>query len=320
MNGFNNLPSRNSTNTWVYANAQSNNFKPWQKPAGVSIVHFLVIGGGGGGGSGYCTGSQANTAGGSGGSAGGIVNVTIPSILLPDTLYVRVGLGGAGGAATTVEGANAGQSGDISYVCLYPSANTGSVLIQSSTNNAPGGIAGSKTVGSQGPSLTTVSTANELRWIGINGGFVTQTAAGIASTLAAGNGGSITFNGLLTGGCGGGGTRGLPSGPAGGAGGAIDFTTTLSVAGGISVQVRGGLASFTTAASRIDGDPGIFSYQPFISTGGGGGAGANFDATAVGGNGGAGAIGCGGGGGGGGRALSGAGGKGGDGLIIITCT
>lgn len=319
MNGFNSLPDRNNTNTWVYSDG-NNDFDTWQKPAGVSIVHFLVIGGGGGGGSGYCTGSQAATAGGSGGSAGGIVNVTIPSMLLPDTLYIRVGSGGAGGAATTIEGANAGQTGSISYVCLYPSISTGSVLIQSSTSTAAGGVAGSKTVGSSAPALTTVSTANELRWIGINGGFATQTAAGIASTLTSGNGGSITFNGLLTGGCGGGGTRGLPSGPAGGAGGAIDFSTTLTVAGGISVQVRGGLASFTSAASRIDGDPGIFSYQPFISTGGGGGAGANYDATAVGGSGGAGAYGCGGGGGGGGRALSGAGGNGGSGLIIITCT
>lgn len=319
MNGFNNLPSRNNTNTWVYSDG-TDTFETWQKPAGVSIVHFLVIGGGGGGGSGYCTGSQANTAGGSGGSAGGIVNVTIPSMLLPDTLYIRVGAGGAGGASTTVEGANAGQPGGISYVSLYPSISTGSVIIQSSTSIATGGVAGSKTVGSIGPALATVSTANELRWIGINGGFVTQTAAGIASTLTNGAGGSITFSGLLTGGCGGGGTRGLPSGQGGGAGGAIDFSATLSVAGGISVQVRGGLASTTTAASRIDGDPGIFSYQPFISTGGGGGAGANFDATAVGGNGGAGAFGCGGGGGGGGRALSGAGGRGGSGLIIITCT
>jgi hypothetical protein len=321
MNGFGHLPSKSDQNTYLfYANASgstSGSFQAWSIPEHAAFLHFTVIGGGGGGGSGHFSTSAGGTTGGGGGGApAGLVSVSIPAILLPKTLYFQVGYGGAGGApvgtlygntAPTV--GNPGGSGTISYVCLYPEINAGSVLIQSS-NTAPGGgaggIVGAAAATVAGTAITIADTTN-LKWLGIVGNTVAQTAGGN------GGGGTsqITYAGLLTGGCGGGQYPNVVS--ANRVGGQIVFSITAvvnnSVDGGATAQGTDGVAG--------NGSPGLLRWKPFIATGGaGGGAGTGLNST--GGNGGKGAYGCGGGGGGAGLGNGGAGAPGGDGLIIIS--
>lgn len=313
MNGFGHLPSKSDQNTFVfYANASgsiSGSFKAWSVPEHAAFLHFTVIGGGGGGGGGGVL-SGASRKGAGGGAPGGMVAVSIPAILLPKTLYLQVGFGGQGGGRATAVGVAApnGNNGEISYVCLYPEINPGSTLIQSSETAAGGGT-GATTAGTSVPPGTaiTIANTNNLKWLGIVGNTVAQTAGGIGSTIAPG---SVTYAGLLTGG-------------AGGAG----FSTGI-VGGSIVMTSINSYVTTTIAGGDTAGNPGsvgYFSWKPFIATGGGGGGGSTSSIT-WGGSGGNGAYGCG--GGGAGTCTNnvslptlgegGYGGRGGDGLIIIT--
>jgi hypothetical protein len=314
MNGFNNLPNKSDQNTYIfYANASSSisgSFQAWNVPEYAAFLHFTVIGGGAGGGSGFFSSGSAQTqTGGGGGASGGIVTVSIPTILLPKTLYLQVGYGGKGGAAQTISGSGLdGQSGSLSYICLCPEINAGSVLIQSS-NTAPGGGLGNSTVGS---AITIADTTN-LKWLGIVGNTVAQTA-GTAGGNSSNTVTPITYAGLLTGGGGGGGIRN--TGIAG-TGGSIAMT---SIGDFITTTIAGGTGNNPASGDSTAGSVGYFSWKPFIATGGAGGGGqGGTTITFAGKSGGKGAYGCGGGGGGAGRYISsGAGGDGGDGLIIIT--
>jgi hypothetical protein len=311
MNGFNNLPNKTDQNTYIfYANASgsiSGSFQAWNVPEYASFVHFTVIGGAGGGGGG-CGGAAAASGrgGGGGGAPAGMVAVSIPTILLPKTLYLQVGYGGTPGTGSSSQAVagQSGQAGTISYVCLYPETNPGSIIIQSS-NTAPGGGTGGTGAAPAGTAIT-ISDVNDLRWLGIAGNTVLQTAGGAGA--AAGVGASVTYAGLLTGGAAGG---VKPANLAGTAGGSITMTNINAY---ITTTIAGGAGSSVGAGDA--GSNGFFSWKPFISTGGAGGGGTSFNA--LGGNGGAGAYGCGGGGGGASTGTAGAGGKGGDGLIIIT--
>lgn len=311
MNGFGHLPSKIDQNTFVfYANASgsaSGSFQAWQIPEHAAFLHFTVIGGGGGGGGGgFYTGAGRRGAG--GGAPGGLVAVSIPTILLPKTLYLQVGLGGKGGDRGTTYQTQAGNggNGEISYVCLYPEVNPGSVIIQSSETPA-GGAVGANNISPTAGTAITIANTNNLKWLGIVGNTVAQTAGGAGSTTAPG---SVTYAGLLTGG------GGAP-GYAGVIGGAIIMT---SINGYNNATVAGG----NEAINEGNGNCGYFSWRPFIATGGSGGA-ASSVASRWGGSGGDGAFGCGGGGAGNTTTNSlpttgqgGYGGKGGDGLIIIS--
>ena len=318
MNGFNNLPNKSDQNTYIfYANTSgsiSGSFQTWNVPEYATFLHFTVIGGGAGGGSGYYTSNAANTSGGGGGGApGGLVAVSIPAFLLPKTLYLQVGFGGKGAPGQTVIGNGiTGGVGEISYVCLYPEINPGSTLIQSSNTTPGGGGGGSGAGGTAGTAITIADTTN-LKWLGIVGNTVAQTAAtagGLSNTAAT----SITYAGLLTGGGGGGGTRNTSLG---GNGGGIIMNSITSSA---TITINGGTGNATTGGDSTIGSDGYFSWKPFISIGGSGGGGqGGTTITLPGKPGGNGAYGSGGGGGGAGRYInSGAGGNGGDGLIIIT--
>lgn len=321
MNGFNNLPNKTDQNTFIfYANASSSisgSFQAWNVPEYATFLHFTVIGGGGGGGSGFYNTVATTAFGGGGGAPAGLVAISIPAILLPKTLYLQVGYGGKGGAAQTVANStgNNGESGSLSYVCLYPEINSGSVLIQSS-NVAPGGGLGGTITGGAGAATGTAITlvdSNNLKWLGISGSTVAQTT-GTAGQQSNTNATSITYAGLLTGGAGGGGIRNTTLA---GNGGNITFTSIGAAYAISAYNIAGGSNSATSGLAGGPGNPGLFQWRPFIATGGaGGGGGGNLGR---GGNGGKGAYGCGGGGGGAGTATSsGTGGDGGDGLIIIT--
>ena len=308
MNGFGHLPSKSDQNTFVFyantATSTSGSFQAWSVPEHAAFLHFTVIGGAGGGAGGIGgTPLASGRTGGGGGAPGGMVSVSIPAILLPKTLYLQVGYGGAPGTGSNSQAVNgqSGESGTISYVCLYPETNPGSILIQSS-NTAPGG----GTVPSTGTAIT-IADAINLKWLGIVGNTVAQTAGGAS---AVGGGASVTYAGLLTGGAGGGAKP--SSNNNGNAGGSITMTNINSY---VTTAINGG-AGGTNPAAGVNGTRGYFSWKPFIATGGSGGGGGSVSAN--GGNGGDGAYGCGGGGGGAAGAIGGTGGKGGDGLIMVS--
>jgi hypothetical protein len=108
MIDYNNLIQE--PNIQVFNAQNSNIFQTWQKPRGCKFVNFFVIGAGGGGGSGGNWSIGNNSVGGGGGGSGGIYNTIIPSMYLPDTLYIMVGLGGFGGGSNGVA-ANGGTGG-----------------------------------------------------------------------------------------------------------------------------------------------------------------------------------------------------------------
>lgn len=318
MYGFNNIPDKTGNNVFIYY-SNSGSFQTWNKPAGVSMVHFTVIGGGGGGGSGYYSSSITTLAktGGQGGAPGGLVCGSIPAFLLPNILYLQVGTGGVGGAGVNSPNpstGSSGTSGSISYVCLYPEINSGSILLQSSQTLSNGGIGGTLGSNTVTPTNPTIADSNDLKWIPLTGNTVTQTAGGqgVSTNNATA---TATYAGLLTGGGGGGGHA--INGNNGGVGGPISLASlqiwkTLSVPGGVAGNAAGTI-------NPGDGGNGYSILNPLIFCGGSGGGGTGA-VNKTGGKGGNGGYGCGGGGGGYGTLISGAGGDGGEGIIIITCS
>lgn len=310
---FNHIPNDENISVF-YA---TGTWQTWTRPLDATVAHFLLIGGGGGGGGGHYRSAIGTSSGGGGGAAGGLYNVTIPLILLPDTLYIYVGRGGAGAVGQTVDvtNGNSGAAGEITYLSLLPETTVGSVLAQSSATAPGGGGGGQSTVGgSVGTAITLTSTAN-MRWIGLQGNATTQVAAAAggagAATLAAG--GSVVYGGLLMGGCGGGNARSGTAG--GGSGGAV---SSVQFGNAFILPTSTALGS-STSAPGVDGANGFFNWNPFIVTCGAGGGGGGAANVSAGGRGGNGAYGCGGGGGGATKlAGGGAGGRGGDGLVVIT--
>ena len=303
-----NIP-RPELNNWVFYTksssiASTSDWQVWQKPRNVKFVSFFVIGGGAGGAGGQATAATARTGGGGGGSSAYSKGI-FQADLLPDILYIQVGVGGSGGASVTN-----GGSGSISYVSVEPTINTTDVVLASGaaaptfgTSAGLGGNAG--TVFAQ--------TAGFYSYWGIINTTAGQVgAAGGANTGGGGN--SITAaNSITLGGAGGGGSS---TAAVNGAGGSIVATTVTQVitggaAGGANAG-QTGIASFIPSLNSSN------LTVPFLTTGGAGG-GANGAAGQTGGAGGNGSFGSGGGGGGAGATAGGAGGSGGDGIVIINC-
>lgn len=285
MNGFQHLPSQQDQRFWVYTgNKVSNGFQTWLKPPGINFVHILCIGGGGGGSSGLGSGGAS---GGSGGGSGGMTNVFLPAYLVPDTLFINVGLGGAGGASTTSSTTrNNGLNGGSTYVSFSPVQGAGYSLCF-----AGGGGGGAATAGG---GASAASTAN----MPVSQMGVRTYQPGSSGT--AGTGGSGTTNLLaiyrITGGIG-----------AWGAGGAgPTFTPAADLA----------LLTYAPSDATQPGGGGFNDLTKFVFTTGFPARSSTVASAQDSGNSG---YGCGGPGGAGGNPNSGAGGKGGDGLVIITC-
>jgi hypothetical protein len=272
------LPTSNAaaTTTWDI----------YHVPKNARELFILCVGAGGSGGNGFTR--TAGTAGGGGGGGGGglFSRLWIPTILLPNVLYITAGIG------------RQGFAGGESYVSLAQSTTAPNTLLRASG----GGLGGSGSAGGAG----TAGTAP---------GSVTTTS-GIWAVLGlplfqAGSAGSA--GGAQTGAVGVAVTWGAISPASGGAGGA--GCTTTDFAGGaitssneLFPNIPGG-----TAAGGFGGAGMKQLTFPFRNSGGAGGGSNN---SGVGGNGGDGGYGCGGGGGGAG-ATGGTGGKGGDGFVMI---
>lgn len=283
MLDLSNIPSQQQQTFTLYA---TGNWQTWNKPRNAKFIEIFCLGGGAGG-SIAIVGTGARN-GGNGGGAGGIVRGIIPAFLLPDTLYILVGKGGAG----STQNNTAGGVGGISYIGLQPSTSEQTLICKSSTSTPSNSAVGA-----------TISTV-ALSAFG-NLGLFTAIAGVGASSGTSGVGASQTAlaTSLVTGGAAGGGKTTA----AFSAGGNINSASAI-----LTTQVNGGVAN------AQDGDSGYGTLIPFCGTGGAGGAGRQGDSGA-GGRGGNGFYGCGGGGVGGGSSVVGTkGGDGGDGLVIIT--
>jgi hypothetical protein len=280
-----------------YAVSGSNSWQTWQKPRKCTYVWIMCIGGAGGGGAGGDTNAQYATGGGSGGVSRTLFNASH----LPDTLYVQVGLGGAGGVGVN------GSPGTRSWVSLQQATTivAQNIVQGSGAAAAAGGIAAGLGGNVAGETVVTTTTATFLtlsNFLGTAGVTAVNTSVTQAPdvtpltsqiTCQGANGSSNTFNFL------------------GQNGGSISLSS-------LSPLISGGLGATVSGSNATNGANGITSFKPFFSTGGAGGGSA---VSGSGGNGGNGGIGSGG-GGGGGTSVSlgytpGSGGKGGDGLVVI---
>ena len=294
----------NSINSQIFTT--KGDFQIWTKPANAKFISIFCLGSGGGGGNGMTGGATTARRGGGGGGSGAYSLGTFASILLPDTLYLSVGKGGAGGAAGTT--ASNGTAGALSYVSIQANNTAINIVMQS-------GLAAA-TAGNSGTNSGTAGTGSTA-W---TGGILSD--LGLVTAQAGGNGGAgaisvaavdITPNNIVCGGPSGGNT----STSAAFKGGSIigsGFLNTIhggalgagAVAGGTGAD--GFMSNFINQLNR---------NQPFFFTAGSGGGGS---VSGLGGDAGNSGFGCGGAGGGAGfTGLGGGrGGNGGDGLIIIT--
>ena len=289
-----------------YANQGTTIYQTWQKPRKCSFIYIISIDAGGGGTSGFSTVLNQLITTVSGGASGGIARALINSNLVPDTLYIRVGKGGIGGAPISGANntANAGSPGEASGVFISSQLNSLNTAAQavsflggSSANN-----------GGQGPVIAPGTPASALSnnyLIGLTN-FISL--AGISSSGVDNTVSPINISPLIS-----------QIVMAGGAGAPYNGTATAFNGAGINATtisplIPGGIGGSTLGG---DGADGYTSWKPFFSTGGAGGGNA-YTAGGVAGSGGKGGIGSGGGGGGNANAgTSGRGGDGGDGLVII---
>lgn len=280
------------------------NYSTWVKRPGTSMVMICCWGGGGAGGNGVI-GAVSTAGGGGGGASGSQTVVLMPSILLPDTLYVSVGYGGQVPAA----------AGIATRVAVAPNDSNGGAVIASAIGGNGGANGSGATNGAAG-AAGTIPTATNMALAIFSSILVNQagSAAGaVGVSLAA------PLTGLLVTGGTGGAALGA-SGQLGGAGGNI----TVGVATTTYQGIGGGSGATTGTNKPGNGSNGTDMIlrglqMSFGGTGGGSSHGSATGTGLVGGIGGKGGIGCG--GGGGGAALTGStggtGGQGGNGQVII---
>ena len=292
------IPGSTNSTQIFYAAGGANDWQTWEKPRGAKFIQIFCLGAGMAGGAGAL--SNGTVSGGAGGNSGGLVKALFPAILLPDTLFIQVGLGGVGGLST-------GGSGGISYVSMAPNGSIASpkpLLLASSTTIGSGGSIGGAS-GAGTPAAPTVTTTAVCPFLTL--GIFTAVAGvqgGSGPLGAAGTSVNALGSNIVMGGAGGGGKT----------------TNTVQYGGGsiisasvvLTTTVNGGVAGPNSG----DNGYGVFSNL-ICGTGGAGGGGSITSGNAAGGNG---WYGCGGGGGGASPASTprGRGGNGGDGLVIIT--
>jgi len=201
-------------------------YRSWNKPRGVSMVRFLLIGAGGNGSAG------STTAGGVGGGSGAVTSWIGPAIFVPDQLQI---VASSGSSFVYWQGPKASAGYEL---LRANSAGGGSTqgLATSSNNFGASGIYSSIS-GQAGAAVTTAITASTTTFLSGGGGGsnVVTTAGGNVATnygYPTGSGGAGTTGGngadgyfinqpimLGVGGAGGGGKNTTGAGGNGGRGG-----------------------------------------------------------------------------------------------------
>lgn len=280
-----------------YSNGITNAWQTWNKPRKCNYVWIMCIGGAGGGAGGQTT--TGNTAAATGGGSGGVSRALYNAQQLPDSLYVQVGVGGAGGNP-----AGNGSAGTRSWVALQPAV-VAQNLVQGSGGNVAGGGSsiGSSAAGETVITQTTVNFITLSNFIGTAG-----VGNGAQGSIQPTNITPFSSQIVTQGGNGGGANTGFT----------LIGSGSSIVSSSITPLIQGGATATASGSSGGNGADGITSYKPFYSTGGAGGGVAVSGSAGNGGNGG---IGSGGGAGAAGYSTlgftGGRGGKGGDGLVII---
>lgn len=303
MLGFLNTPNKLEYISYFEA-AGATSWQSWTKPKNVKLVYILCLGGGGGGGSGQRNLIGFTKSGGAGGGASGYTKALFDASMLPDMLYINVGLGGAGGVGSNVGGA----AGALSYVSVQPNSTTQNIVCASG-NVGAGGANG---ISAGGAGSTAFTGATPISHLGLLASSGIAGTAGTASPSAA-PGASVTIANMTTGGASAGGT---PLGVAYDGGGITAAGIFPFLSGGLGTSVAGATAGSGRSILYTDFRSDSFRHFPLFT--GGTGAGGSYNGN--GGTGGNGSYGSGGGGGGPGTSnsyFSGPGGKGGDGFVII---
>lgn len=283
-----------ATNTTPVVNS---GWQPWSKSwvPGAQFIDILIIGAGGGGAAGATKAVGVGGIGGGGGGSGSISRGRFLLATLPDTIYVWLPQGSAGGVPSSGNGTNGGPAFIAIKPCIGATAATDLIML---TSGATGGVAGSAGSGGGAATIPSASlwayASNALGLAGSN--------AGAGGGVNSGGSNAIAFSGVT----GGGGGAGSTASDLAGGGVVVTSSFVPNVAGG--------------AAGPNDGGNGLWDrdnpFLPWSSTGGGGGGSTN-TAGLTGGRGGDGAIGSGGGGGGAGVVAGGAGGRGGDAYMLL---
>jgi hypothetical protein len=295
MTDYFNLPYNSNVQTF-FGNTTTarTSWQTWHRPSGTTMLYILLLGSGGNGGTGGVY-TSSPCGGGGGGGSGQMKILLLPSLLLPETLYLSMAIG------------------DYSYIQTWPSTDANDVVAY--TQNGYDGSAGSSTAGGAGGMAGLLAGAgaaggiafyyNSIRGItGITGGY-DNTPNATYNSSAAGSGPCISSHGA-----GGGGVNSDNTGNVGGYVQCVYNNTTIDIPGGAGAAALGQIPG--------EGKDGK-TFFPYNLGGAGGGAGFvnDYDGKA----GGDGAIGAGGGGGGAsvkdGGAVGGAGGKGGTSTAIL---
>ena len=100
-------------------------WKVWTKPRGINWVYIIGVGAGASGVGGTFTGTSVASVGAAGGGSGAQSMLLIPSIFVPNQLFVQTGLGGRQGTAIT--SALPSVAGTATYVAIEPTTTTTSV-------------------------------------------------------------------------------------------------------------------------------------------------------------------------------------------------
>ena len=293
-----------TANIKVFTPGSTSHWQTWNKPVGCTFVYILACGGGGAGGKN--TGAN-QTVGAGGGGSGLLGRAIFPGFMLPDTLYFRIG---NGGATTTVAGTgNSGTETAVS-VATDSTAVASNILLRCQGGSGGGGAA-TNTAGAGGATVT--STNQILSALGFWQIASRNGTAGAAASNGSGTALTVQGGGLIV-------MGGTGGGNGTGSGGNItvitEFKTWVAMSGG-AVRTNGQSAINNTTLLLNA----LTSNQPIVFQGGTGGGGTNVaGAGSAAGNGGAGSWGCGGGGGGNSNinsGVSGNGGAGGDGFAIV---
>jgi hypothetical protein len=250
----------------------------------------MSIGGAGGGAGGRVA---VTTNGSSAGAAAAVTRGMFNASHLPDTLFIRVGLGGNGGASNTN-----GGSGTGSFISILPNTTVTNGVLASGSGSAGGGL----TTGAPSSGEGSFSIAS-----GVFGSLATflsfQGRNSLVSALSPSN--VVLISSIVS---------------IGAQGAGYNITTPVEINGASinitpnSPRISGGTGTIASSTDGGNGGDGITSWKPFYSLGGAGGGNSS---TGVGGNGGDGGIGSGGGAGGSSGVTGGRGGKGGDGIVMI---
>ncbi len=263
----------------------------WVKPRRISMVYILALGQGG---DGLGATLGVTSAGGVGGASGAQSTLLIPASFLPDILYIGGGNSGISAIATIVAARPCGAT----YNSI-PQARDTFLIAGGASYDAAGAIGTTATALLSNRGIVSFLVGRQ----GASGGTTSGTTGGAAS---AGTGLIVSAGG------GGGGMSATVAGN-GGAGGITGPTQFVVAPGG---------AAGTSGIDGVYGSNGYSDMSSLVFAGGSGaGAGYPLAVTSNAGHGAAGGFGCGGGGGGGGLlgTVVSRGGKGGAGLVIITC-